>query len=58
MLLPRPLWRFLDGCLLDNPAHRPTDAWALHEEFGELLRKLCGPPKYHRLEITAGESFT
>lgn len=58
LLLPRPIWSFLDGCLLANPAHRPSDAWALHEELGELLQRLVGPPKYHHLNLTDGESFT
>lgn len=55
---PRPIWRFLDGCLIDNPGQRPNDAGALHEEFGELLRRLVGPPKYHALNLSPGDSFT
>ncbi len=55
---PRPLWRFLEGCLLENQARRPSDAWALHEELGDMLQRLVGPPKYHHLEIRSGESFT
>lgn len=55
---PRPVWRFLEGCLIENPTHRPADAWQLHEELGELLRRLVGAPKYHLLAIADGESFT
>jgi hypothetical protein len=55
---PPALLRFMAGCLLMNPAHRPSDAWALHEELGELLQRLVGPPKYHQLQLSSGESFT
>jgi serine/threonine protein kinase len=57
-LMPRPVCRFLDGCLIVNPAHRPNDAWSLHEELGELLQRLVGPPKYHHLDLKDGESHT
>lgn len=55
---PRPIWRFLQGCLLDSAAKRPSDAWALYDEFGELLRRLVGPPKYHQLNLLPAGSFT
>lgn len=44
--VPMPIIAFLSGCLLPNPNRRPTDAWALHEEFGELLEKLVGKPTF------------
>ncbi len=56
--VPQPLTLFLHSCLLNNPARRPQDAWALHEELGDLLRRVVGPPKYHPLVLDAGESST
>jgi serine/threonine protein kinase len=43
---PTSVRNFLKSCTLTNPSRRPNDAWALHEEFGELLRALVGPPRY------------
>ena len=40
---------FVRSCLLEGPRMRPDDAWALLDEFDELLRDLYGPPKYHAL---------
>jgi serine/threonine protein kinase len=43
---PRAVQRFLSGCLLTNPSRRPNDAWALYDEFGEVLEKLVGKPTF------------
>jgi serine/threonine protein kinase len=44
--LPEPLKNFLRGTLL--PAQRaPRDAWALKEEFDELVEHLWGRRKFH-----------
>jgi hypothetical protein len=50
--VPAPLRRFLSTCLLESARMRPDDAWALHEEFDELLQTLYGPPKFHELTLT------
>ena len=31
---------------------RPDDAWALMEDFDELLHALYGPPNFHELTLT------
>lgn len=30
---------------------RPQEAWALHDEFDAILRKLVGRPKYRPLSM-------
>jgi aminoglycoside phosphotransferase (APT) family kinase protein len=43
--------RFADGCLYGAPRMRPQDAWALLEEFDELLNKLYGPRTFRPLNL-------
>ncbi len=50
--VPPPMQRFLKTCLLESVAMRPNDAWALMEEFDDLLYELYGPPKFHELTLT------
>jgi hypothetical protein len=50
--VPPPMRRFLDTCLLESARMRPDDAWALLEDFDELLQGLYGPPKFHELTMT------
>jgi hypothetical protein len=50
--LPAPMRRFFAGCLLKGQKMRPGDAWALLDEFNELLQRLYGPPKFHPLTLT------
>jgi hypothetical protein len=50
--VPPPMQRFLKTCLLESAAMRPDDAWALMEDFDELLYALYGPPKFHELTLT------
>jgi hypothetical protein len=50
--VPQPLRRFLTACLLESVRMRPDDAWALLDDFEELLRGLYGPPKFHELTLT------
>jgi hypothetical protein len=33
----------LRGCTLACLAHRPRDAWALKDEFTDLIERLWGP---------------
>jgi hypothetical protein len=50
--VPPPMRRFLMTCLLESASMRPDDAWALMEDFDELLYALYGPPKFHELTLT------
>jgi hypothetical protein len=50
--VPLPMRRFLGTCLLESARMRPDDAWALLEDFDELLQGLYGPPKFHELTMT------
>ncbi len=50
--VPLPMQRFLKTCLLESVAMRPDDAWALMEDFDDLLYALYGPPKFHELTLT------
>jgi hypothetical protein len=50
---PEAMDRFMRGCLLAAPSHRPQDAWALHEELDELLLRLVGKRKYRPLAMPA-----
>jgi hypothetical protein len=47
--VPSTMRQFVNTCLYASPRMRPQNAWHLHEEFDELLRRLFGPPTYHRL---------
>ncbi len=47
--VPSAMRQFVNTCLYASPRMRPQNAWQLHEEFDELLRRLFGSPKYHRL---------
>lgn len=49
--VPTQIRSFWQSCLLKNPAARPDDAWALHEEFDQLLSRLVGRPRYRKLEM-------
>jgi hypothetical protein len=50
--VPPPMQRFLQTCLLESASMRPEDAWALMEDFDDLLHALYGPPKFHELTLT------
>lgn len=50
--VPLPMQRFVKTCLLESAAMRPDDAWALMEDFDDLLYALYGPPKFHPLTLT------
>ena len=53
--VPQPMRRFLATCLLESPRMRPDNAWALQEEFADLLRSLYGPPTFHELLMVRGQ---
>lgn len=50
--VPAPMQRFIHSCLLEGVKMRPNDAWALLEEFDDLLLQLYGPPTFHELNMT------
>jgi serine/threonine protein kinase len=50
--LPAPMRQFVGTCLLESAAMRPDDAWAVAEDFGDLLQSVYGPPKFHELTLT------
>ena len=50
--MPPPMRRFVQTCLLESAAMRPDDAWALIDDFDDLLRALYGPPRFHELTLT------
>jgi hypothetical protein len=50
--VPLPMRRFLRACLLESAGMRPHDAWALLEDFDDLLQALYGPPTFHELTLT------
>ena len=45
--VPRAIQSFLRGCTLPGKYARPQDAWALKEEFDDLLERLYGERKFH-----------
>jgi hypothetical protein len=49
--VPTPMRRFVQSCLLDGPRMRPSDAWAVMDDFDRLLRQLYGRPKFHELTL-------
>lgn len=51
--VPSFIQSFLTSCLVRSPARRPDDAWKLHEEFDELLKRTVGKPKYRALAMPA-----
>ena len=51
--VPTPIRMFLASCLFQAQFRRPDDAWALLEEFDEMLARLVGKPKYRPLAMPA-----
>jgi serine/threonine protein kinase len=49
--VPAPFRRFLASCLIEMQARRPSDAYALHEEFQEVARSVYGRRRFVRLEL-------
>ena len=52
--MPKAMKRFAAGCLFDAPRMRPQDAWALLEEFDELLHQLYGPRTFRHFGSRKG----
>jgi hypothetical protein len=53
LAVPAPFHRFVKGCLLPSPVHRPQDVGALREEFDDLLENLYGPRAFRPLAMPA-----
>lgn len=49
--VPEQLRRFFRSCMLEGQSMRPTDAWALLDQFEEALRYEYGAPKFVELRI-------
>jgi serine/threonine protein kinase len=49
--VPDRIGSFLASCCISSPSRRPQDAWDLHEEFGELMQKLVGKPKFRHFQM-------
>lgn len=49
--VPREIRAFVLGTQIANPARRPADAWALHDDLGKILDGLVGPPTFRRLHM-------
>jgi serine/threonine protein kinase len=49
--VPAPMRRFVETCLFESISMRPGDAWALMDDFNELLHALYGPPRFHDLPL-------
>jgi hypothetical protein len=50
--VPQPMRQFIASCLLESARMRPDNAWALLEDFAELLQRLYGSPQFHELTLT------
>jgi hypothetical protein len=50
-LVPKAMQSFLKGCTLPGKRSRPQDAWALKEEFDDLLHRVYGERKFHPFVI-------
>jgi hypothetical protein len=50
--VPPPIRQLVQTCLLESPSMRPDDAWAVMEDFDDLLRAVYGPPTFHELTLT------
>jgi hypothetical protein len=50
--VPPPMRRFFETCLLESTSMRPGNAWALMDDFDDLLRAVYGPPTFHELTLT------
>jgi hypothetical protein len=50
--VPEPMRQFIASCLLESVRMRPDDAWAILEDFAELLQRLYGSPQFHELTLT------
>jgi hypothetical protein len=49
--IPHEMAEYLGRCLHPSLHLRPRDAWRLRDEWGELLRRLHGPPRFHVLAM-------
>ena len=50
--MPDSMTRLLQRCLSARQSARPPDAWALHEQFRELLEDTYGPAKFSHLQLS------
>jgi hypothetical protein len=48
---PRPIAALLRGCLIPSPHRRAQDAWEIFGDFGDILRRLYGPPQFRAFSL-------
>jgi len=51
--VPPALQAFFRGCLMQTPAYRPQNAWALLDEFTLLIERLWGPRTFRPFTMPA-----
>ena len=51
--VPQALRAFFRGCLMQTPAYRPQNAWALLDEFTHLIERLWGPRTFRSFTMPA-----
>lgn len=51
--VPAPITALLRACLLPAPARRLGDAWLAYDDFGTILRRLYGPPRFRPFTMPA-----
>ena len=51
--VPPALQAFFRGCLMQTPAYRPQNAWALLDEFTHLIERLWGPRTFRPFTMPA-----
>ena len=47
--VPSRISGFIRALLIEKQNRRPNDAWQLHQDFSEVLKKVYGPPEYVKL---------
>ncbi len=55
---PLPIKSFLRGCIMPTTRSTPSDAWALKDEFDELLHQLWGKRKFHPFSMVCNQQTT
>lgn len=49
--MPVPIRRFIEACLIPNPARRHTSATDAYREYDAILKRLYGPPTFRDLKL-------
>lgn len=49
--VPEEVRRLILECVAEQPTMRPSDAWDLHEEWDDLLKKIVGPRNFRPFKM-------